>query len=149
MKANLSIKEAKFVKAYLQTGNISQSAKLAGAKGKDTFSLYTTGKRWLENVGITLRDCQEALGITDQYLTDCLQDGLKAKKRYYGTFQGKLIQSDEFEDFTNRAKYVEIAHKLRGQFIDRQEITGKDAGELVLQVMTRPGKKKDKGSVDL
>ena len=142
MKADLSIKERKFIDAYLETGNISESAKRAGSKGKDVFSLYTTGKRWLDNVGITIKELHEIGGITDQYLREKLREGLTAKKKYFGSWQGDIIESKPFEDVPTRLKALEIAHKLRGEFIDRTEITGKDSGDLVLQIKPAEGKKK-------
>jgi len=147
MKANLSVKEQKFLKAYIQTGNISESARIAGSKGKDTFSLYNAGRAIIERCGITLQEIQESAGITDSYLTSTLQNGLQAKKKYFGTWQGKLLESGEFEDHAIRLKALEIAHRLRGQFIDRAELTGANGGDIVLQLTARP--KKEPLSIDM
>lgn len=144
MKANLSVKEQNFLKAYLETGNISESAKRAGSKGKDTYSLYNSGRAIIERCGFTLQEIQEAKGITDSYLSEKLQDGLQATKRYYGSWQGQIIQSEESPDHTNRLKALEIAHRLRGQFIDRTELTGKDGGDIILAVKPAISRKEAK-----
>jgi phage terminase small subunit len=145
----LTLKESKFLKAYLETGNISESAKRAGSKGKDVFSLYETGRRWLDKIGISLQETQEALGITDAYLTKKLSEGLTANKRYFGTWQGEIVSSDEFEDYVTRSKYLEIAHRLRGQFVDRHELTGKDGGDISISYAPSKIGKKHGRALDL
>jgi hypothetical protein len=147
LKANLSVKEQKFLEAYIQTGNISQSAKIAGSKGKDTFSLYNSGRAIIERCGITLQEIQDALGITDSYLTERLKNGLDAKKKYFGSWQGDIVESEEFEDIPTQLKALEIAHRLRGQFIDKHELTGRDGGDIILQVSS--GGKKGSKNLDI
>lgn len=147
MKENLSIKEQNFVTAYLETGNIAQSAKIAGSKGKDTASLHQVGRQILERIGFSLKEIQEAKGITDSFLTDKLSAKLNSQKRYYGSWQGQIVASEPFDDDANQLKALEIAHRLRGQFIDKTEITGADGGDLILQLAPSKSKKDKKRSV--
>lgn len=142
MRPNTELKVRKFVDAYLETGNISLSAMLAGSQAKDTASLYETGKKWLEKSGLSVKDLQEMNGITDQHLVNKLKDGLDATKKYYGSWQGEIVESEPYDDQPTRLKALELAHRLRGELIDRKELSGKDGGDLILQVSPRvPGDK--------
>ncbi len=132
MKQDLSRFERKFIEGYIETGIISEAAKRAGSKGKDSASLYVVGKRVLDRVGLTLQEIQEMNGITDQHLTVKLNEGLSADKCYFGTWQGGIVQSASMPDVPTRLKALEIAHRLRGQFIDKHELTGKDGGDITL-----------------
>ncbi len=146
MKQRLSPTELRFWDSYIATGNIAASAKHAGSNGKNTHNLHETGRKILERLGVTLQDVQEAMGITDSYLTEKLNEGLSANKRYYGTWRGKISEGKETPDSVARGKYLEIVHRLRGQFIDRHELTGKDGGDIILAVST-PTKGKGKKTV--
>jgi len=146
MKQYLSPTELRFWDSYLATGNIAASAKHAGSNGKNTHNLHETGRKILERLGVTLQDVQEAMGITDSYLTEKLQRGLSATKRYYGTWRGDIVEGPEIDDTPTRLKALEIAHRLRGQFIDRHELTGKDGGDISL-VVSAPVKGKGKKTV--
>lgn len=146
MKQRLSPTELKFWESYLSTGNIAESAKRAGSNGKNTHNLHETGRKILERLGVTLQDVQDAMGITDSYLSEKLREGLSATKRYYGSWQGSIIEGEETPDSVARGKYLEIAHRLRGQFIDRHELTGKDGGDITIQVMA-PSKSKGKKAI--
>jgi len=146
MRQDLSRFERKFIEGYIETGIISEAAKRAGSKGKDSASLYVVGKRVLDRVGLTLQEIQEMNGVTDQILTEKLIEGLTANKRFYGTWRGDIVHGPEIDDVPTRLKALEIAHRLRGQFIDRHELTGKDGGDISL-VVSAPVKGKSKKTV--
>ncbi len=146
MKQDLSRFERKFIEGYIETGIIAEAAKRAGSKGKDSASLYVVGKRVLDRVGLTLQEIQELNGVTDQLLTEKLVEGLTAEKRYYGTWRGDIVEGPLSDDVPTRLKALEIAHRLRGQFIDRHELTGKDGGDISL-VVSAPTKGKGKKTV--
>jgi hypothetical protein len=76
-----------------------------------------------------------------------LKNGLDAKKKYFGSWQGDIVESEEFEDIPTQLKALEIAHRLRGQFIDKHELTGRDGGDIILQVAS--GSKKGSKNIDI
>ena len=149
MKANLSIKEAKFLEKYLSGASLETCAKYAGFKGTTKHSMQQLGYLCLKNLDISMEETLDRIGVTDEKLARRLDEALSAKKCYYGSFQGQILKSAPYEDIPSRLKAVELAGRMKAHFVDRTELTGKDAGELVLQVMTRASKKKDKGTVDL
>ena len=150
MKENLSRRETRFLDAYLQGKTLAECALYAGLRGKDNNSLKVSGYRVLTNINISIPELHELQGITGEYLRKKLEEGLDAKKRFYGTWQGNIIKSEQFEDIPTRLKALEIAHKLSGNFIDKIELTGKDGGDLVLQMApaSKKGKKKTTISID-
>jgi hypothetical protein len=89
----------------------------------------------------------DAQGVTNDLATEILFDGLHATKIETATYKGKIADEKEYVDRPTRAKYLEIFHRLRGNFIDRHEITGKDGGEIELVVS--PSKGKSGTSLDL
>jgi len=142
MKLNLTRKENLFLEAYLEGKQLAECALYAGSKGKDTNSLKVIGYNILTNLNISIPELHELQGITGEYLRQKLEEGLSAKKKYFGSWQGSIIESQPFEDVPTRLKALEIAHKLRGEFVDKVEMTGKDGGELVLQITPTQSKRK-------
>jgi phage terminase small subunit len=127
----LTLKQRKFLRFYLETGNISQSARKAG---------YAHHVRGFELVRkSTFRAAfQELLdknGITDQYLSDVLKGGLAAKKIQNVNIvlrendDGKLEVQDtndfiEVDDWPTRHKYLETALNLKDKILSAQDKTG-------------------------
>ena len=147
MKENLSRRESRFLDAYLEGKTLAECAMYAGLRGKTTNSLKVSGYRLLTNINISLKELHELQGITGEYLRQKLQEGLDAKKKYFGTWQGQIVESKPFEDHTSRLKALEIAHKLRGEFIDKTEVTGPGGGDLILQLASSERKGKGKKAI--
>ena len=89
----------------------------------------------------------DAQGLTNEYANKVLQDGLQSKHTVVATFQGKIGQEKSYEDRPTQSKYLEIYHRLRGNFVDRTELTGKDGGDIILQVASK--NKKGSKSLDI
>lgn len=142
MKVNLTRKENLFLKAYLEGKQLAECALYAGSKGKDTNSLKVIGHNILTNLNISIPELHQLQGITGEYLRQKLNEGLTAQKKYFGSWQGSIIESKPFEDVPTRLKALEIAHKLRGEFVDKIELAGKDGGDLILQMTPAQSKKK-------
>lgn len=148
MKAKLSVKEAKFLKEYLSGRTLAECAKLAGCKCNSKESYSATGSMILKSLNLSNREILDAMGVTDQATTKTLLQGLKARKVIVATFQGQIGQMKSVPDPPTRAKFLEIYHRLRGNFLDRLELAGQDGGDIRLVINSGKGKKK-KVSVDL
>lgn len=141
MKGNLSIKERRFLDKYLQGRPLHECAKYAGSKGKDKRSLATNGYVMLKNLDISMEETLSLNGITDQHLTEKLNEGLTAQRKYFGTWQGGIVESKPYNDIPTRMKALEIAGRMKGLFIDKVELTGKDGGDITLMINPSKGKK--------
>ena len=135
MKEKLTRKESKFLQAYLQNKTLADCALAAGSKSVTSASLKSIGWHMLTRINPSLREIQEMNGVTDQSLTETLKDGLQAKKTELAIFKGKICDTIELTDHSNRLKALEIAHRLRGQFIEKLEHTGKGGGDLELVIV--------------
>jgi len=144
-----SIRQRKFFKAFIETkGNLAESARRAGSKGKDTHSLSTIGGQLLASLELTMPELLNAQGLTDDFANKILMEGLEAEKIELATFRGKFCDERVIPDKPTRGKYLEIFHRLRGNFIDRHELTGRDGGDIVLSFKSAKGKQKEAISIE-
>jgi len=151
MRGNLTVKDRRFLEKYLQGRPLHECAKYAGSNGKDKASLTNIGYLHLRRLDISMEETLNLCGITDQILTEKLNEGLIAKRKYYGTWQGKVVEGKEYPDVPSRLKAVELAGRMKGVFIDRHEITGKDGGDITLLInpsKTKKGKESVKMDLD-
>jgi len=146
MKGDLTLKQRKFWKCYCETHNLAESAKYAGSHGKDVQSLSSIGYDLLKSLELSMPELLDAQGLTNEKCNKVLEEGLQANHVVTATYKGKIEDERAYIDFSTRAKYLEIFHRLRGQFIDRHELTGKDGGDINL-VVSAPVKGKGKKTV--
>lgn len=112
-----TIKEKKFVKAYLKSGNGTQAA----LEAYDTTSPKIAGVIASQNLSrLSISDIMERMGITDDRLMQVLDEGLEATRSVSPT-TGKPSdeQSVEFvdiPDYQTRHKYLETGLKLKDKF---------------------------------
>ncbi len=136
----LTLKQEKWLKLYLETNNATEAA-MRVYDCKDRDSAANIG--W-ENVRkLDYHVLMEAQGLTDQYLNDKLNEGLDsmkqigARKIVQGARVGHEIRVDsttdtddfiDVPDMPTRHKYLETAFKLKGRLIARTDMTtnGKD-----------------------
>jgi phage terminase small subunit len=148
MKYNPTVKERRFLKAYLEGKSLAESAKYAGSRGKDKDSLKVIGHRMLTNINLSMDEILTLCGLTDEVLAKQLQEGLEAERLYLASFEGKFLDERKSPDVPTRLKAVEMISKMRGHFKDRYELTGKEGGDIVLQV--RPvSTKKEPGKIQV
>ena len=134
MKYNPTVKERRFLKAYLEGKPLAECAKYAGSKGKDKDSLKVVGHRMLTNINLSIDEILTLCGLTDEVLAKKLQEGLEAERLYLSSYEGKFLDERKAPDVPTRLKAVELIGRMRGHFIDRHELTGKDGGDIVLTI---------------
>ncbi len=142
----LSLKQRKFWKCYCETHSLIKAAKYAGSNGKDAASLSTIGYEILRSLELSMPELLDAQGLTNEKCNKVLADGLQANHVVIATYKGKIEDERAYIDYPTRAKYLEIFHRLRGQFIDKHELTGKDGGDISL-VVSAPSKGKGKKTI--
>jgi phage terminase small subunit len=97
-----TIKEKKFVKEYIKTGNATEAA----SKVYDVSSRDVARNIGSQNVAkLSIVGVMEKHGLTDDKLIDTLEEGLNADK------EAKI---GTIEDYPTRHRYLETALKLKG-----------------------------------
>ena len=101
-----TIKERKFVKEYLKSGNATDAA----AKVYDVTSRESAGVIGAQNLGkLRFTDVLSKAGVTDEKLAQVLDEGLRSTKR----------DKDELvPDRAVRHRYLETGLKMRGHSQD-------------------------------
>ncbi len=85
-----------------------------------------------------LLQAQKRAGISESYLTRKLKEGLDAKETKFFAHEGVVQDSRDIIDFNTRHKYLETAHKLRG---DMQDGINKDSGAVIINITEISGAK--------
>jgi len=150
MKGNLTPKQRKFWKRYTETHSLTDAAKYIGSKGNGTHSLSQVGYQMLKQIEPSMGELLDAKGLTNEAMIEPLIDGIKAQKPIVATWQGKITDQLWVEDHPTRHKFIETYHRLRGNFVDKVELSGRDGGDLVLQVAPRlPGNGKQSADLEI
>ena len=136
MKGNPTVKERRFLEAYLEGKSLAECAKYAGSKGKDKDSLKVIGHRMLTKINLSMEETLTLCGLTDEVVAAKLQEGLEADRLYLASFKGKFLDERKTPDVPTRLKAIELIGRMKGHFVDRHEITGKGGGEIVLHFQT-------------
>ena len=140
MKGNLTLKERRFIKAYLEGKPLADCAKYAGSRGKNRDILKVVGHRMLTNINLSMDEILNLCGLTDEVIARKLREGLEAERLYLASFEGEFRDERKAPDVPTRLKAVELICRMRGHFVDRHEISGKDGGDIVLEI--RPATQK-------
>jgi len=137
-KRNLSMKQRRFIKEYIRTGNATQAASKAYNTKNDVVAQNIGSENLCKPmIKSAVIKAQEELGITDKFLARSLKEGLKAKEIKFFADAGKVKDKRDCIDYSTRAKYLEIGHKLRGDFIDRAEVNATVSVRDTLQNLVR------------
>lgn len=159
MSAKRTIRERKFVKAYIENGGNATEAYLTVSPKASRKSAAELGYRMLKKVGISVSELFDGLGVTDSYLGKILKEGLEATKVVsvvpippkpgkegspdLPEAGSKSVEFIDIPDYNVRVKYLDMAYKLKGKY--REEEEGKEGKELEpLRVIIRYGKDKQK-----
>ena len=145
MKGHLTVKQRRFLKKYLEGASLPDSAKYAGSRATSRESLHVIGSRMLRDVSLSIPELLDAHGLTDSAMLEPLESGVKATRPIVATWEGKITDRIDVEDWTARAKFLEMYHKLRGNLVERKEVTGRDGGELVIEIRpaSAPGTRRE------
>lgn len=112
----LTRKQKLFVKEYVKTGHGVDSA----LKAYDTKDYSTAGNIASEN--LEKPKIQNALmeALPDEILAEVHREGLYATREYFNT-KGEL--QGDIADFAVRAKYLDLAYKIKGAYAPEKKLT--------------------------
>ena len=142
MDTKRTIRERKFIDAYLKNSGNATEAYLALHPKVKRRTARELGYRMLTKVDISVTELLDKMGVTDAYLNEKLNEGLKAskvvsvvpippKKGKAGTgdlpdADDKSIDFIDVPDFNVRVKYLDMAYKLKGKYAaEKIEHSGK------------------------
>ena len=148
MRADVSRRERKFLEAYQETLNLAESARRAGYHCNSVQSYSETGRRILNRFELSMPETLKVQGVTDELLAETVLNGLKAKKKLFASYEGVFTDEREVDDHSARAKFVELAGRMKGAFIDRVQHEGKDGGDIVLQLSPRVPQRSTKKEIE-
>ena len=134
MIAKLTPKQRKFWRHYSHYHNKAAAAKYAGCRCNSLQSFSTQGNEILKSLELQMGELLDAQGLTDEAMSRPLQEGIEAQKPLIATWEGKITDQLWIADHPTRAKFLEMFHRLKGNFVDRHELTGKEGGDIVLYI---------------
>jgi len=145
MSDDLTLKQRKWLKLYLELGNATEAARQSYDCGSDETARQIG---WENMTKLDYQDFLEEAGITDDLLQKKIMEGLDANKPIGALVliknskdgKSEQILKDnegmiEVADHAIRHKYLETALKLKQRLVERKLLGGLDGGPLVI---TRP-----------
>lgn len=102
MSDKLTIKQKKFVKEYIETGNATEAAARV-YDVTDRNSARAIGGENLSKLAKTIDEICEEVGLTDDFILKCLTEDIQLKPQ-------------------NRKAELELAMKVKGKLTDKQEV---------------------------
>ena len=147
MISDLKPIQKRFLKAYLETSNLAESARRAGCICNSVSNYSNKGKALLNSLQLSFPEMLDLEGVTDQVIAQKTFEGLNANKTVFASYEGKFLDQKDCIDFANRAKYLELAGKFKGLLVERKELTGLNGGDIVLEV--RPGARKEEKKLEI
>lgn len=128
-KTKLTDKQRKLIKGVAEGKTQKEAAKSAGLSEAHASVCLNMPK-----VQETLQQMMAKHGLDDASLLNAHRELISATKvisAVNGTdANNKTMDFIDVPDFQARAKGLEMAYKLKGAFIEKKEITGKDGGPL-------------------
>ena len=119
-KRKMTLKQRKWLRLYVESGNATQAA--LEAYGLDEKTQYDTakviGSTNITKLNFPIEELMEESGLTDVYLIGKLRENLNATKPF-----GKNAMIHD--DFSSRNKALETALKVKGKLTDRVDLTTK------------------------
>ena len=147
MSIKRTLRERKFIKAYIENSGNATEAYLAINPNVDRKNAREYGYRMLQKVDISVNELMELMGTTDAYLNQVLNEGLKATKVVsvipikpkeaqpnspdLPDANSKNIEFVDVEDYPTRHKYLDTALKLKNKYpTEKKNIDLNVSGEL-------------------
>jgi len=144
----LTLKDRRFLDYYLEGRPLHECEKHAGRGSKNVHSLASMGYERLKRMNIQFDELLEIKGLSDDLLAEKIREGLNSYRVGFATLKGKITDTLQSPDFSARAKFVELLGKAKGKFKDTHEVTGKNGGDIILQVVP-PLRAQDRKEIDL
>ncbi len=117
----LTFKQRTFLKRYLETGEVVNSARAAG------YATDSSGTQTLQKAPVkeAFQELLEQEGLSDKAIAKCLQEGLNATKISRSQFEGKFTDEKIDVDRATRHRYAETILKLKDKYVEKVEVQHK------------------------
>jgi hypothetical protein len=128
------VRRRAFVKAY--TDPLSETFGNQGKSAQSASYAASTGNALLKEPQVQnmVRSALERHGIDDDYLAVGLKEGLRAEETKLATFEGRFTDERRVPDFRARARFQEMAHRLRGD-MPREDV---QVNSTILLIIPQP-----------
>lgn len=103
---DLTIKQAKWLEKYIETGNATEAAVYA-YDAKDRYTARNIGSENIAKLG--MRELMEEMGLTDVALVNMIAEGATKPMKIHGTGDNFV----ELPDYGVRHKYIDTAVKMK------------------------------------
>jgi phage terminase small subunit len=136
MSEDITIKQRKWIKLYLEYGNATKAAReVYDCKNED--SAKVIGHENLTK--LNYQDFLEEAGITDDLLQRKIIEGLDANKTVSAMKTSRDAGADSSDfidvpDFMARHKYLETALKLKKRLVDKMELDANIQGNITINI---------------
>jgi len=168
VKLKRTLRERKFIKAYIESNGNATEAYLAINPNIKRENAKEYGCRLLQNLNLSNDELLDEMGMTDAYLHQKLDEGLKATKVVSVIpikpkeaqpnssdllkANSKSIEFVDVEDYPTRHKYLDMAYKLKSKYPSEKykvEIEGElkiiDAKRKLISKLNSLASKRGKG----
>ena len=132
MKLKRTLRERKFIKAYIENSGNATEAYLAINPNIKRENAKDYGCRLLQNLNLSNEELLNEMGITDSYLHQKLEEGLGATKVVsvipikpkeaqpnsldLPNANSRNVEFVDVEDYPTRHKYLDMAYKLKNKY---------------------------------
>jgi len=110
----LTLKQRRWLDAYLETGNCTEAARRAGYKCRDDRSFSATGLENLEKLRIHIEKYLDEVGLSDSAVKLKIIQGMNARETKFWAYEGQVTDSREVAAWAVQARYTELAARVRG-----------------------------------
>lgn len=132
----LTPKQRAWLKYYIETGNATEAARLAGYQAQSSHTFEQIGYENLRKLEIPITDLMDQMGLSDAFLMSKLRDGLDAMTVKTASDKGMITDEREYVDFPTRQGYLDMALKLKGKYpAERKVVEGDPEKPIVVKVL--------------
>lgn len=111
-KPKLTIRQRKWLDAYLETLNATEAAKRAGYRCKTEGSFRAVGCQNLTTLNGLIRKWISDVGLSEEKVKLKIIEGLDAKETKFFAHEGKVTDRRDVQAWAIQAKFTEMAAKV-------------------------------------
>lgn len=120
-QVKLTPQQARFVAAYIRTGNATEAAKAAGCRCKTEESFRSRGSQLLKELDFPIQAIMAEAGLTSLAILRTLAEGLSAKQIHIAISKKTgQVHKHETPDWGARARFTDMALKLKNAYPKKQ-----------------------------
>jgi hypothetical protein len=123
----LTVKQRKWLEAYLQCFNRAEAARVAGYKCRNDDHFRLIGYQNYVKLRDLIAQWIDENGLSEARIKEKIAAGMEAKETKFFAHQGVVVEQREVEALEIQRKYTDMAARVRGLYApEKHELTGKD-----------------------